>query len=136
MTEHVLLYLLSNRLFQATYHPYQAERRWQEHVPPFPGDIRIAVLGLGAIGQRVAEIFVNLGYQVNGGARSPHQIRGWTAITDAISWPPVSRPATMSCASSARVRRLPDAARRAIHGGRPPALPVLARGVSEHVRGL
>ena len=36
----------------------------------------VAVLGLGAIGQRVAEIFVNLGYQVNGWARSPHQIRG------------------------------------------------------------
>ncbi len=76
MTEYVLLYLLSHRRFQATYRHYQAERRWQEHIPPFPSDVRIAVLGLGSIGQRFAEVFVNLGYKVNGWARSPHQLPG------------------------------------------------------------
>ena len=43
MTEYVLLYLLSHRRFQATYRQYQAEQRWQEHVPPFPSDVRIAL---------------------------------------------------------------------------------------------
>ena len=76
MTEYVLLYLLSHRRLQATYRRYQAERRWQEHIPPFPGDVRIAVLGLGSIGQRFAEVFVDLGYRVNGWARSPHRLPG------------------------------------------------------------
>jgi len=76
MTEYVLLYLLSHRRFQATYRQYQAARRWQEDIPPFPSDVRIAVLGLGSIGQRLSEIFVNLGYKVNGWARSPHQLPG------------------------------------------------------------
>ena len=76
MTEYVLLYVLSHRLFEGTYRLYQAERRWQEHIPPFPGDVRIAVLGLGSIGQRFAEVFVNLGYKVNGWSRGPHQLPG------------------------------------------------------------
>ncbi|HMC66249.1 MAG TPA: glyoxylate/hydroxypyruvate reductase A [Gemmataceae bacterium] len=76
MTEYVLLYILSHHLFQATYRRYQAERRWQEHIPPFPGDVRIAVLGLGSIGQRVAEALVNFGYKVNGWSRGPHQLPG------------------------------------------------------------
>jgi glyoxylate/hydroxypyruvate reductase A len=76
MTEYVLLYLLSHRRFQATYRQYQAERRWQEDFPPFPSDVRIAVLGLGSIGQRFAEVFANLGYKVNGWARSPHELPG------------------------------------------------------------
>jgi glyoxylate/hydroxypyruvate reductase A len=76
MTEYVLLYLLSHRRFQATYRQYQGERRWQEDFPPFPSDVRIAVLGLGSIGQRFAEVFVNLGYKVNGWARSPHELPG------------------------------------------------------------
>jgi glyoxylate/hydroxypyruvate reductase A len=76
MTEYVLLYLLSHRRLEGTYRRYQAERRWQEDIPPFPSDVRIAVLGLGSIGQRFAEVFVDLGYRVNGWARSPHELPG------------------------------------------------------------
>jgi glyoxylate/hydroxypyruvate reductase len=76
MTEYVLLYILSHRRFQATYRRYQAERRWHEHIPPFPSDVRIAVLGLGSIGQRFAEVFSNLGYKVNGWSRGPHELPG------------------------------------------------------------
>ena len=38
--------------------------------------MRIAVLGLGSIGQRFAEVFVDLGYRVNGWARSSHRLPG------------------------------------------------------------
>jgi glyoxylate/hydroxypyruvate reductase A len=38
--------------------------------------VRIAILGLGSIGQRLAEVFVDLGYKVSGWARSPHQLPG------------------------------------------------------------
>jgi len=76
MTEYVLLYILSHRRYQAAYRRYQAERRWHEHIPPFPSDVRIAVLGLGSIGQRFAEVFVNLGYKVNGWSRGPHDLPG------------------------------------------------------------
>jgi glyoxylate/hydroxypyruvate reductase A len=76
MTEYVLLYLLSHRRLAATYRRYQADRRWQEDTPPFPSEVRVAILGLGSIGQRFAEVFVGLGYKVNGWARSRHQLPG------------------------------------------------------------
>ena len=76
MTEYVLLYLLSHRRCQDTYRRYQSERRWQEDTPPFPSDVRVAILGLGSIGHRCAEVFVDLGYKVNGWARSPHELPG------------------------------------------------------------
>ena len=76
MVEYVLLYLLSHRRLQATYQRQQAERRWQGHIPPFPGEVRVAVLGLGSIGQRFAAVFASLGYEVHGWARSPHDLPG------------------------------------------------------------
>jgi glyoxylate/hydroxypyruvate reductase A len=76
MVEYVLLYLLSHRRSQATYQRQQAQRRWLVHIPPFPGEVRVAVLGLGSIGQRLAETFVGLGYQVQGWARGPHDLPG------------------------------------------------------------
>jgi glyoxylate/hydroxypyruvate reductase A len=76
MVEYVLLYLLSHRRLQATYQRQQAEHRWHGHIPPFPGDVRVAVLGLGSIGQRFARAFVSLGYQVHGWARGPHDLPG------------------------------------------------------------
>jgi glyoxylate/hydroxypyruvate reductase A len=76
MVEYVLLYLLSHRRLQATYQRQQAEHRWHGHIPPLPGDVRVAVLGLGSIGQRFAQTFVSLGYQVHGWARGPHDLPG------------------------------------------------------------
>jgi len=78
MVEYVLLYLLSHRRRQQTYQRQQAERRWQLNIPPFPGDVRVAVLGLGSIGQRFAQAFVSLGYRVHGWARGPHELAGIT----------------------------------------------------------
>jgi glyoxylate/hydroxypyruvate reductase A len=76
MVEYVLLYLLSHRRAQATYQQQRAERRWQVHIPPFPTQVRVAVLGLGSIGQRLAEVFASLGYRVNGWSRGPHDLPG------------------------------------------------------------
>jgi len=76
MVEYVLLYLLSHRRRQFVYREQQAERRWRVHIPPFPTDVRVAVLGLGSIGQRFAEVFANLGYRVNGWSRGPHELSG------------------------------------------------------------
>ena len=78
MVEYVLLYLLSHRRLQAAYRQQQNERRWHLHIPPFPSDVRVAVLGLGSIGQRFAKIFVDLGYKVNGWARGLHELPGVT----------------------------------------------------------
>ena len=76
MVEYVLLYLLSHRRSQETYRRQQAERRWQPHIPPFTNEVRVAVIGLGSIGQRFAEIFASLGYQVNGWSRGLHDLPG------------------------------------------------------------
>jgi glyoxylate/hydroxypyruvate reductase A len=78
MVEYVLLYLLSHRRLQAVYQKQQAERLWQTHIPPFPSEVRVAVLGLGSIGQRFATALAGLGYQVNGWSRSPHRLPGIT----------------------------------------------------------
>jgi glyoxylate/hydroxypyruvate reductase A len=74
MVEYVLLYLLSHRRAQATYRKQQRERRWLAHVAPFPAQVRVAVLGLGSIGQRLTQVLVSLGYQVNGWSRGPHDL--------------------------------------------------------------
>jgi D-isomer specific 2-hydroxyacid dehydrogenase, NAD binding domain len=42
----------------------------------------IAVLGLGSFGQRLAEVFASLGYQVNGWSRGPHDLPGVTCYHD------------------------------------------------------
>jgi glyoxylate/hydroxypyruvate reductase len=76
MVEYVLLYLLSHRRSQATYQRQQIDRRWEIHIPAFPGEVRVAVLGLGSIGQRFAQAFLSLGYQVHGWARGPHDLPG------------------------------------------------------------
>jgi glyoxylate/hydroxypyruvate reductase A len=76
MVEYVLLYLLSHRRAQATYQRQQTERRWEIHIPPFPDEVRVAVLGLGSIGQRFAQAFIGLGYQVSGWSRGPHDLPG------------------------------------------------------------
>src|SRR5262249_52361239 len=76
MVEYVLLHLLSHRRGLAVYRQQQSERRWQVHIPPFPEEVRVAVLGLGSIGQRFAEAFVSLGYRVNGWSRGPHDLPG------------------------------------------------------------
>jgi glyoxylate/hydroxypyruvate reductase A len=76
MTEYVLLYVLSHRRLQKTYRDQQAEHRWHVHIPPFPGDVQVAVLGLGSIGQRFAQMFASLGYRVNGWSRGPHDLPG------------------------------------------------------------
>jgi glyoxylate/hydroxypyruvate reductase A len=76
MVEYVLLYLLSHRRAQATYRRQQTERRWEIHIAPFPSEVRVAVLGLGSIGQRFAQAFINLGYHVNGWSRGPHDLPG------------------------------------------------------------
>jgi glyoxylate/hydroxypyruvate reductase A len=76
MVEYVLLHLISHRRAQVTYQQQQAERRWLVHIPPFPTQVRVAVLGLGSIGQRLVEVLASLGYQVNGWSRSPHDLPG------------------------------------------------------------
>jgi glyoxylate/hydroxypyruvate reductase A len=78
MVEYVLLHLLSHRRSAATYRQQQKERRWEAHIPPFPNKVCVAVLGLGSIGQRIAEVCASLGYRVNGWSHSPHDLPGVT----------------------------------------------------------
>jgi hypothetical protein len=41
---------------QVTYH-WQADRRWQIHIPPVPTQVQAAMLGLGSVGQFLAEVY-------------------------------------------------------------------------------
>jgi glyoxylate/hydroxypyruvate reductase A len=76
MVEYVLLHVLSHRRRHLLYLNQQAERRWQEHIPPFAHDVRIGIMGLGSIGVRTAEVLAGLSFRVSGWARTRHGIPG------------------------------------------------------------
>ena len=61
-------------------HFEQAQRqgKWSYRHPRSPGEVRIAVLGLGQLGAVAASELARLGYAVSGWSRSPARIEGVT----------------------------------------------------------
>ncbi|MDI5934565.1 2-hydroxyacid dehydrogenase [Halomonas kalidii] len=60
------------------YRRQQARREWREHAVTDKGDWPVGVLGLGAIGARVAETIAADGFPVHGWSRSPKSLDGVT----------------------------------------------------------
>lgn len=64
---------------------------WRAHVPPLAQDRPVTVLGLGELGQAVAQTLTSIGFPVTGWSRSQKHIEGVTclsgedALTDALS---------------------------------------------------
>lgn len=56
------------------YHSFQKEKHWEQLPYRSMADTRITILGLGAIGQVVAQKFATLGFEVAGWARSIKKI--------------------------------------------------------------
>lgn len=58
------------------YRRQQQQQRWLPHPSQAPNTRCIGVLGLGALGQTIAQRFSQLGYRVQGWSRSPKSIEG------------------------------------------------------------
>ena len=54
----------------------RSEPIWDPKVPPLAWNRKVAVLGLGALGQAVGEALTALGFKVHGWSRSPKSIAG------------------------------------------------------------
>lgn len=80
MAEYSLAYVLQEQRHLRQYHRQQADSKWIAYPPRRAADTRVAVLGLGRIGQLVAQRFVDNGFQVLGWSRSPKQLPAVTCF--------------------------------------------------------
>jgi glyoxylate/hydroxypyruvate reductase A len=76
MAEYVLYGVLHYQRQFDLYRQQQAQRLWQPLAPKLAQDVRVSVLGLGAIGAEVAKVLAGLGYMVSGWSRSPKKVPG------------------------------------------------------------
>jgi len=74
MSEYVCATALwHHRRFDA-YRQYQQQGVWQPLSPPKTADCRIGILGLGTIGQDIAQKLLQLGFPVQGWSRTPKTV--------------------------------------------------------------
>ncbi len=76
MAEYALAYVLQEQRHLRQYHQQQLRSQWISYPPRRAADARVAVLGLGRIGQLVARRFVDNGFQVSGWSRSLKDLDG------------------------------------------------------------
>ena len=71
LTGYTVHAVMSHHLRQREYALQQDAAVWRRLAVPAPDEVRIAVLGLGVCGLRIARAFDHLGYRVCGWTRSP-----------------------------------------------------------------
>ncbi|MDH3759617.1 MAG: glyoxylate/hydroxypyruvate reductase A [Gammaproteobacteria bacterium] len=74
MAEYALAFVLQEQRHLRLYRRQQEASQWISYPPRRAADTRVAVLGLGRIGQMVAQRFVDNGFQVVGWSRSLKQL--------------------------------------------------------------
>lgn len=100
----------------------QRDHVWQEFTHPAANELRVGVMGLGALGARAAEMLAGLGFQVAGWSRSAKEIPGvksyageaelpaFLARTDVLVCLLPSTPATRHILSAPLFAQLPRGA--------------------------
>lgn len=76
MTEFALMGVLQWQRRMSEYSQQQSAREWNPLPPRLRADVRVSVLGLGAIGGEVARTLADFGYRVSGWSRSQKSIAG------------------------------------------------------------
>jgi glyoxylate/hydroxypyruvate reductase A len=76
MAEYVCAGVLHHHLGLDVYGEQQGREHWQRHPTRDAGERRVALLGLGQMGQRCAQRLGALGFDLLGWSRSPRQIHG------------------------------------------------------------
>jgi glyoxylate/hydroxypyruvate reductase len=80
MAHYVLAAVLRFMLGLGRYAQDQREHRWAPKRPRAPGDVRIGVMGLGAIGRRIAHTLIDQGFNVRGYVRHARAVDGLTVF--------------------------------------------------------
>jgi len=76
MTEYVVLHVLQHHRRMLDYQEQQRRSHWRELAQPGADEVRVGVLGLGALGLDAAQKLAALGFQVAGWSRTPKNIPG------------------------------------------------------------
>ena len=76
MAEYALAYVLQEQRHMRQYHLQQARSQWISYPPRRAPETTVTVLGLGRIGQLVAQRFIDNGFRVSGWSRSPKHLPG------------------------------------------------------------
>jgi glyoxylate/hydroxypyruvate reductase A len=81
MADYVLAMVLDHHRQFGRYRDQQKLAIWTRHFHRDPADIRVGILGMGALGRRVAEHLRLIGYQVTGWSRTPKALPGIEMVT-------------------------------------------------------
>lgn len=76
MAEYTLAYVLQEQRHMRQYQQNQAQSLWEAYVPRRACETTVAVLGLGRIGNLVAEKFLSCDFKVLGWSRSQKELEG------------------------------------------------------------
>lgn len=80
MAEWCLMAMLNHLRRWQDYRRLQRRRQWRELAVPRPGEVAVAVLGLGEMGGHLARLLVAMGYRVRGWSRTARAIPGATCF--------------------------------------------------------
>lgn len=78
MAQYAVLCALAHTRDLAKYADQQSQARWTRHPVRSALQCRVGLLGLGAVGQAIAQAFIALGYPVSGWSRRPRALPGIT----------------------------------------------------------
>lgn len=81
MVEYILWATLTVQRDFDLYRDQQQQNRWQEHTARMRHQVRLGILGLGALGQEVAKTLAGYGYPVSGWKRSAIELDGVEVFT-------------------------------------------------------
>ncbi len=87
MAEFALLGVLTWQRTLREYSQQQSARVWRQLPPRLRADVRVSVLGQGAIGSEVARTLANFGYRVSGWSRSQKNIPGVCCVQGSEALP-------------------------------------------------
>ncbi|MEX0591060.1 MAG: glyoxylate/hydroxypyruvate reductase A [Xanthobacteraceae bacterium] len=76
MTEYVVLHVLLHHRRMKLYAKQQGERVWRDHTDPSAAEVRVGIMGMGALGRAAAAGLMPLGFQLAGWSRTRKRISG------------------------------------------------------------
>lgn len=76
MAEFVLSLSLAHMRRLNTYFQYQTEGKWRPRSYQRTANTTVGIMGFGAIGQVMADLFLKTGFKVTGWSRTPKQVKG------------------------------------------------------------
>lgn len=84
MSEYVVMHCLMHLREQRRFDTDQQAKRWEpDRAPPIAGQVRVGVMGFGALGQDAARKLKMMGFDVAGWSRTPKSVDGFEIFSGA-----------------------------------------------------